>query len=189
MLISFLSEGKIIDSSVSEQLNLLNQNISSDDLKPRNLMQQIEMEWMDGYNHIEVDNMHAYGCWCYFDGTQGQGTPVDEYDEICKVLQDEYSEAVNANGPSCKPWEVKFKSFEIWEHFHSSAPIEEACTYFLTYYTILSDGTAVHVSLVDEPVPTVVNYEPCAISACVAEKQSGFLKHKSVNESFIKQNF
>lgn len=58
-----------------------------------------------------VNNHGGYGCWCYFydDVGRGKGTPVDEIDSFCKVLNDGYECAIRDSedeGISCVPWEV-----------------------------------------------------------------------------------
>ena len=58
-----------------------------------------------------VNDHGGYGCWCYFydDVGRGKGTPVDEIDSFCKVLNDGYECAIRDSedeGVSCVPWEV-----------------------------------------------------------------------------------
>ena len=60
-----------------------------------------------------VNNHGGYGCWCYFydDVGRGKGTPVDEIDSFCKVLNEGYECAIRDSedeGVSCVPWEVSY---------------------------------------------------------------------------------
>lgn len=60
-----------------------------------------------------VDNHGGYGCWCYFydDVGNGKGTPVDEIDSFCKILNEGYECAIRDTedeGVSCVPWEIDY---------------------------------------------------------------------------------
>merc|ERR1712178_411844 len=60
-----------------------------------------------------INNHGAYGCWCYFydDVGRGKGTPVDEIDAFCKLLNEGYECAIRDSedeGVSCVPWEVDY---------------------------------------------------------------------------------
>merc|ERR1712127_570949 len=60
-----------------------------------------------------VDNHGGYGCWCYFydDVGNGKGTPVDEIDSFCKILNEGYECAIRDTedeGISCIPWEIDY---------------------------------------------------------------------------------
>jgi len=62
-----------------------------------------------------ISAIDGYGCWCYFqeDHGKGRGTPQNEVDSQCKILQDGYScvimdaEAVNE---TCVPWDVEYQA-------------------------------------------------------------------------------
>lgn len=58
-----------------------------------------------------VNDHGGYGCWCYFydDVGRGKGSPVDEVDSFCKVLNEGYECAIRDSedeGISCVPWEI-----------------------------------------------------------------------------------
>lgn len=62
-----------------------------------------------------IDSINSYGCWCYFqeDHGKGRGSPVNEVDNQCKILQDGYSCILmdaEAEGEVCTPWDVKYNS-------------------------------------------------------------------------------
>ena len=63
-----------------------------------------------------IHSLNGYGCWCYFYDRigSGAGQPVDEIDEICKVLADGYQCAMidheNSGGRACIPWEISYQS-------------------------------------------------------------------------------
>ena len=62
---------------------------------------------------IELTNLlDKYGCWCYFSGEmrgKGRGSPVDNIDQICKVLADGYACAkIDSERENCVPWEVDY---------------------------------------------------------------------------------
>merc|ERR1711990_341787 len=62
-----------------------------------------------------LDPINGYGCWCYFQQFAGKGTPVNEVDQICKVLQQGYECAFidgeeDAAEPTCIAFEIEYTS-------------------------------------------------------------------------------
>ena len=63
-----------------------------------------------------VRNLNEYGCWCYMlpgEYHRGKGQPQDDYDKICKILNEGYECAVldsEYEGTTCVPWEVEYTS-------------------------------------------------------------------------------
>lgn len=68
----------------------------------------------------EFDIFKPYGCWCYFGGGDiarhyGRGLPLDEWDTLCKQLQEGYEcAAIDAEhfGQTCEPWSVQYVNDE-----------------------------------------------------------------------------
>jgi len=65
----------------------------------------------------EFPEIWNYGCWCYFNDNwgKGKGVPVNEVDNICKVLHDGYEciihdHKVEYPNESCDPWTVDYVS-------------------------------------------------------------------------------
>ena len=52
-----------------------------------------------------LTNIDGYGCWCYFNDAVGQGKskPVDQVDELCRMLQFGYECVTVDNGDDCNP--------------------------------------------------------------------------------------
>ena len=44
-------------------------------------------------SRIDIGLLDRYGCWCFFedDHSRGRGAPVNEIDQLCKVLHDGYT--------------------------------------------------------------------------------------------------
>jgi len=71
-----------------------------------------------------ADYLKPYGCWCNFAEdsesnmlTYGRGEPIDEWDSLCKQLQQQYECAsidAEVRGETCNPWEVDF-SLDDWQ--------------------------------------------------------------------------
>lgn len=63
-----------------------------------------------------IEAINGYGCWCYFQDAHGngRGSPVNEVDEQCKILQDGYSCIImdaEEEGDDCtNPWDEKYNS-------------------------------------------------------------------------------
>jgi len=55
-----------------------------------------------------LTNIDGYGCWCYFNDAVGQGKskPVDQVDELCRMLQFGYECVTFDNGEDCSPHSV-----------------------------------------------------------------------------------
>jgi len=57
--------------------------------------------------------INHYGCWCYFQQFAGRGTPINEVDQICKVLQQGYECAYIdgvEEGEPCTAFETEYAS-------------------------------------------------------------------------------
>merc|ERR1712178_426709 len=117
-----------------------------------------------------INNHGAYGCWCYFydDVGRGKGTPVDEIDAFCKLLNEGYECAIRDSedeGLSCVPWEQDYNS-----------------------------GTGSGVNLGRSCAE--LNTDPCAVRSCAVEGQfvqsltALFLSGNSINyDEYGHENF
>lgn len=59
-----------------------------------------------------VSAINGYGCWCYFQDEhgKGRGTPKNEVDRLCKILQDGYSCIIMDSNSTCTPWDVAYQA-------------------------------------------------------------------------------
>jgi len=77
-----------------------------------------------------IDNINGYGCWCNFDTNyhQGKAHPIDEIDEVCKILVQGYECAIKDAedvGASCSPWE---ENYEPVTSFTLDTSITQECS-------------------------------------------------------------
>ena len=89
------------------------------------------------FNNNQVASIFGdYGCWCHFQSNNGYvgngfGGPVDEMDELCKKLHDQYSCIKNDN-EFCDPWTVNYNlpNFNAGFNGVSEADVVNECGNF-----------------------------------------------------------
>ena len=87
-----------------------------EDSLPESLINEMPKSFGSDWSAEIIDSINEYGCWCYFqnDHGKGRGSPVNEVDAQCKILQDGYAcilmDAEDEGEDSCTPWDVKYNS-------------------------------------------------------------------------------
>merc|ERR1712046_442283 len=97
---------------------------------PRGFQGQMQQRSSMILTMVDLLQLLEYGCWCYFDGdyVRGRGEPVDEFDNLCKQLHQNYvcasMDAELEEDLECIPWETEYQVFSFYSY---SMDIEDEC--------------------------------------------------------------
>ena len=105
------------------------------------------------FNNAQVATIFGdYGCWCFFQSNNGYvgngfGAPVDDMDELCKKLHDQYS-CIQTEDSTCDPWNVFYNvpNFNAGFNGVSEADIQNECAAFNQHSNCARDACIVESS-------------------------------------------
>lgn len=117
-----------------------------------------------------------YGCWCNFDSAgelteSGKGKPVDQYDEQCKRLRDNYQcimldEEAVIDGEMCKPWLQEYASIAVQD----ADGIAQACEVVAGKHGEVAETTGIDAFYGNyNGNSRQTEYNKCVELACVVE--------------------